>query len=291
MARSVALSALGTWQSIRGKASSLLAQPRVQVLLLHHVFEDEESRFRRLLKFLSRTHAIVSYSEALRRATSAGAEIDRPFVALTFDDGFKNCVCAGEILKEFNATACFFICPTMIGETDMVKLQSFCRDRLELVGKPVEFMDADDLEKLKKLGHEIGGHTMTHANLAKVTPQQASDEIGKCFEVIKRNFGEARHFAWTYGTFTDCSGDLAREVFKIGFTSCASGERGCHGPSRTSTNQPLCVRRDHIIAGAPLGHARYFLAKASAEMSPHSGDWPPWWGEITASLSRPANHS
>jgi peptidoglycan/xylan/chitin deacetylase (PgdA/CDA1 family) len=280
MGRSIALSSMGSWLTLSGKASSLLAQPRVQVLLLHHVFEDEEPRFRRLLKFLSRTHALVNYGEALKRATSGGAEVDRPFLALTFDDGFKNCARAGEILGEFNATACFFICPTMIGENDLVKLQSFCRDRLELRGKPVEFMDADDLEKLKKAGHEIGGHTMTHANLAKITPQQANDEISTCFDVLKRNFGEAKHFAWTYGKFTDCTPDAARAVFQAGFVSCASGERGCHGPNRMATNQPLCVRRDHIIAGAPLTHARYVLAKSSATMSPHSGDWPPWWGEV-----------
>ena len=280
MARSVALSALDRWQSVTGKTSSWLAAPRVQILLLHHVFPDEERAFRRLLKLLTRTSKMVSYSEALHLATIGGAEMDRPFVPCTFDDGFKNCVRAGEILKEFNAGACFFICPSMIGENDMVKVRSFCSDRLELVGRPVEFMDADDLTKLKSLGHEIGGHTMTHANLAKVTPQQATDEIGKCFDVIKRNFGEAKHFAWTYGKFTDCTGDAARDVFRTGFTSCASGERGCHGPNRAATNQPLCVRRDHVIAGAPLSHVRYFLAKASADMSPHTGDWPPWWGDV-----------
>jgi peptidoglycan/xylan/chitin deacetylase (PgdA/CDA1 family) len=266
LGRSVAHSALGMWHSLMPGTRSLLAQPRVQFLRLQHVFEDEEAGFRRLLRFLRRTHTLISYSEALRRATAGGAEVDRPFVAISFDGGFKNCVRAAEILQEFNATACFFVCPAIIGEPDLKKLEEFCHRRLELRGPPVQFMDADDLEALKKAGHEIGGQTMTHANLARLTPEQASEEIGKCFEVINRNFGAARHFAWTYGKFADCTHECARMVFDAGFASCASGERGCHGPNRASSDQAICVRRDRITAGAPLCHVKYLLAKASREM-------------------------
>jgi hypothetical protein len=80
LGHSVVYSALGMWHSLLPGTRSLLAQPRVQVLSLGHVFEDEEAGFRRLLNFLRRTHTLVSYSEVLRRAEAGGAEVDRPFV-------------------------------------------------------------------------------------------------------------------------------------------------------------------------------------------------------------------
>lgn len=278
MARGAALTALAQASRLRGEHARRSALPRVQVLLLHHLFPDEESNFRKLLSRLSASHAFLGYSEAVERAAAGGTRIDRPYLAFTFDDGFKNCLRAAAILKEFGARACFFICPTIVGEPDREKVASFCRDRLELP-RPVEFMDCDDLARLKAAGHEIGGHTMTHPHLNRLAPQQAIDEIGDCFKAVRKEFGEAKHFAWTYGRFADFNASLAQEVFRAGFVSCASGERGCHGPRRADAARPLIIRRDHVVAGWPIGHSLHLIAQAAGDASSVTGEWPAAWDQ------------
>jgi peptidoglycan/xylan/chitin deacetylase (PgdA/CDA1 family) len=264
--RGAAVSALAASLKITGRMSALLRRPRVHVLLLHHVFADEEASFRALLSALARDHTFISYSEAARRAKAAGVRIDKPYVAITFDDGYKNCLRAAAIMNEFNAPGCFFVCPSIVGETDEAKIERFCRERLELP-KPVEFMTWNDLESLKKRGHEIGGHTMSHVNLATAPREQARREIAECHDVIQSRLGECRHFAWTYGRFSDFPMELLPAVFDAGFESCASGVRGCHGPPPSDTSNPLLMRREHIVAGWPVSHALYFLARSSARIT------------------------
>jgi len=285
LARGVAVSALSAATQVTGQMRSLLRRPRVQILLLHHVFEDEQDRFRQLLQWLSRDHTLIDYSDACRRAESGGAEIDRPYVAVTFDDGLKNCMTAARIMREFGARGCFFVCPGIVGETNQRKIAEFCDQRLELAA-PVEFMNWDDLCELHDQGNEIGAHTMTHPRLTAVSPVDADREIADSFDSISRRLGRPRHFAWTYGRFQDFSAELARTAYACGFETCASGARGCHGPSRTDSSVPLCIRRDHLVAAWPISHAAYFLMKASKTAGLSAADWPPGWAERLKRSSR-----
>jgi hypothetical protein len=283
--RGLAISTLSAAQQLIGRTTALLRQPRVQVLILHHIFPDEESRFRTLLQRLQQLHTFIPYGEAVRRAEMGGQAVDRPYLAFTFDDGVKNCLRAAPILEEFNARACFFVCPAIVGEIDPAMIESFCRDRLELKGGVrYDFMNWDDLLSLRDRGHEIGGHTMTHANLAAVSTDVAREEIGKCRDVIMHRVGECNHFAWTYGHFRHCTAEAVNIVFNSGYRTCASGVRGCHGPERSDPTLPPCVRRDHIVAGWPIGHSLYFLAKSSRMLSPETGAWPAEWREALVNL-------
>lgn len=45
------------------------------------------------------------------------------------------------------------------------------------------------LHDVAKSGHTIGGHTMNHKDLSKMTPEQAKEEIEKSFSVIHRAVG------------------------------------------------------------------------------------------------------
>ncbi|HWB19667.1 MAG TPA: polysaccharide deacetylase family protein, partial [Phycisphaerales bacterium] len=201
LVRNAALSALSTGMKLMGGMDKSLKKPRVQVLLLHHVFADEEAKFRDLLTALARRHTFISYSDAVRKIEAGTTEaIDKPYVTFSFDDGIRNCVKAAEILEEFGATACFFVCPGIVEEHDEAKIDAFCRQRLELP-KAVGFMSWNELEHLLTHGHEIGGHTVNHVRLSSVSATEAVAEIRESFEVITRRLGSASHFAWTYGRF------------------------------------------------------------------------------------------
>src|SRR5688572_6837736 len=78
VARHAALSVLAAAHRASGRTARALRTPRVQILNLHHVFDDEVDAFRRLLRALSRDHAFIGYSEAVRRVRTG--ELDQPYV-------------------------------------------------------------------------------------------------------------------------------------------------------------------------------------------------------------------
>lgn len=275
MLRHAALTTLsGLWQA-GGMVDRALRRPRVHFLFLHHVFPDEEVQFRGLLRILARDHTFISYSEAVER--TAQGRIDRPYIAFSMDDGLKSCRRAAAILSEFGAHGCFFVITSMIGERDPDKVRRFCATKLGL--PPVQFMSWSDTEALRREGHEIGSHSFTHARLSELAGAELEYEIAVSGDVLRRRIGEALHFAWPYGGFRDISAQAANAVFEAGFSSLASGVRGCHvadGPP--IPNWQLCIRRDQCEAHWPAAHVLYFLAHSSAAASSASGLWP---GSVT----------
>jgi peptidoglycan/xylan/chitin deacetylase (PgdA/CDA1 family) len=268
--RHAALTTLsGLWRA-GGGTERALRRPRVHFVYLHHVFPDEEESFRKLLVALDRDHVFISHSEAVERL--AQEMIDRPYVSFSMDDGLKTCRRAAAILSEFGARACFFLITSMVGESDPGKVRQFCASRLQM--PPVEFLTWDDAEFLRRQGHEIGSHTLTHARLADIQGAELEREIFDSAEMLRRRLGEAGHFAWPYGRFSDISARAVELAFRAGFSSLASSVRGCHvaGASPVSTRD-LCILRDHTVAHWPVAHTLYFLARSSASASPADGMW------------------
>jgi peptidoglycan/xylan/chitin deacetylase (PgdA/CDA1 family) len=264
---------------IRSKALDLLSSipgnfqpdPTVQLVYLHHIFEDEKAAFRTLLSRLADHYTFISHSEAVKRILQQ--QIDRPFLSFSLDDGFKNCMEAAAILDEFDAKACFFVCPALIGLTDFQKIQKFNRQQMNF--PPVTYMDWKDIDSLLKRDHEIGSHTMTHINIAKSNHQITQEEIFQSAEVLKNRTGKIGHFAWPYGRFSDFTQQAKELVFKAGFDSCASAVRGAHPPLSTKINkEDLCLRRDHVIAAWPLKHSLYFIRRSSKINSSINQYWP-----------------
>jgi peptidoglycan/xylan/chitin deacetylase (PgdA/CDA1 family) len=243
----------------------------VQGVYLHHLFPEEEDGFRNLLRALSRDHYLISYSAAVDRIKSG--EIDRPYICFSFDDGLRQCLRIGQILSEFGVSGCFFICPSLVGETDGAKLKDICENRF---GMPaMDLLDWDEVERLLKDGHEIGSHTLNHQVLSRLSERQVQDEVAGSHEFLAHRLGGVRHFAWPEGRFVHFSPAAARIVYDVGFDSCASAERGCH--THPPSSPVFCVRRDYISAQLPLSHALYFLAKNSLTVMPESNGWPENW--------------
>ncbi len=248
-----------------------LAIPRVQFLYIHHVFKDEEKRLDALMKRLSKHHQFISYNHAVDKIL-AGA-IDKPYITFSSDDGFKNNLRAAEILNEYNAKACFFINPGVIGETDYDKIRQFCTGTLEF--PPVEFLNWDEVGKLQQWGHEIGSHTMMHMNIAAQTEQQITEDMRQTYRILSEKCGSMKHFAFPYGRFFHFSATGRKSVFDAGFTTCATAERGCHiNPSAPMTGQELCIRRDHTVLGWDMNHIMYFLINNAKHTSVNNNFYP-----------------
>lgn len=270
VARHGVLSTISLLAAVTGQRSERLTRNRVQFLSLHHVFEDEKSGFSRLLSALSYGHDFISYSEAVSRILEG--RIDRPYVTFSFDDGFKNCLAASDILREYGASACFFICPRIIGVTDSDTIRSFCKNRLHTL--PIEFMSWENVEQLIKDGHEIGSHTLNHTRLDMCSVNELDEEICDSREELITRLGQIDHFSWPYGRFEHFSPTAMRTVFKAGYKSCASAIRGCHTTPVLGEASDLCIRRDHVVAAWPTGHTFSFLSSNSKRRDRQLNGWP-----------------
>lgn len=258
--RSLALTSLAALEAagLHGGIDGALARPRVQILLLHHLFADELPRFKALLKRLAHGHEFITYSEAVERIERG--RIERPAIAFSFDDGLESCAVAARILAEHGASACFFVVPSIVGERRPERLRRFGVDRLAAPATGV--LGWDDLETMLAQGHEVGNHTDGHLDLGSIGEDEVVEQIGRGRDALVRRLGDAPHFAWPYGLFENFSAFAAKSAFTMGHRSVASAVRGCHVAHGVDVARP-CLRRDNLVAAWPIGHAMHFLARAS----------------------------
>ena len=134
--RDIALTGLST-QIRMSKSKSLFQKKRVQFIYIHHVFEDEIESFDKMINALSKDHYFISYSEAVNKILTN--KIDKPYISISSDDGFKNNLNVSEILNKYDIKGCFFINPDTIDLKDYQKIKSFCK--IYLKQPPIEFMN------------------------------------------------------------------------------------------------------------------------------------------------------
>ncbi|OSZ78246.1 hypothetical protein CAP35_08280 [Chitinophagaceae bacterium IBVUCB1] len=242
----------------------LLKKPRVQFLYFHHLFADEKNNMVMLIERLLKHHVFISYSEAVTRILSG--TIDKPYIVLSSDDGFKNNLLAADVLNKYSIPACFFINPAVTELQEFDRIALHCRDKLNF--PPVEFMNWDDIAYLQKSGHEIGSHTMWHDNVSTIPIDAFEEDLHKTIEIIKSKCGIVQHFAYPYGRWYDFSKAAADIVFKAGFQSCSSAIRGCHiNHSETLKQEDLFIKRDHVIFGWNMNHVMWFIANNARNAS------------------------
>lgn len=268
--RNVALDGLSLAYQASGRVESALQRPRVQFLYIHHTFADELAGLEQLIKDLARHHCFISHTEAAERVRSGA--IDKPYIAFSSDDGFMNNLDGGRLLHAHGISACFFVNPGLIGLRDMDQVRRICAERLHF--PPVEFLGWDDVAELQKMGHEIGSHSMEHRNLGVTPTDVLLADLQESRSILIERCGNVKHFAFPYGRFTNLTLQGFRDVFAVGYESCASAERGCHVPSDAVAKETLCLRRDHVVLDWPLAHVRYFLANNALKASPANNLFP-----------------
>lgn len=268
--RHVALSGLSIIDKVTNFKKEL-KKPRVQFLYIHHVFKDEEKKLELLLNILSENHTFISYSDAVEKILNS--EIDKPYIAISSDDGFKNNIKAAEILNKYNAKACFFITPSIVSENNYERIKKYCSERLNF--PPVEFLSWKEIEQLQNMGHEIGSHTIGHIDIGKTPAESIKADIEKSYEILKINCGEAKHFAFPYGRFAHFNETGRKIVFETGFISCASAERGCHiNHNRRLSRDELCILRDHVILDWGVNHILYFIINSARKTTINNNLFP-----------------
>lgn len=256
--RYLTLEFLSTFNSLTSE--KIIKKARIQFVFIHHTFKDEQTILENFLIELSNYFDFISYSEAVNKILNS--EIDKPYLCISSDDGFKNNLDASTIFENFGIKACFFINPEIIGVTDYNKVVQYCKKKHNQ--KPIEFLNWNDIETLLKSGHEIGSHSMRHDNLALLKDDNLLSDLQESFDILKSKCGVVKHFAFPYGRFHQFNEFGRKAVFDIGYTSCASAENGCHiNPNEKIPKENLLIRRNQLLFNLKFKHNLNYLIQNS----------------------------
>lgn len=140
----------------------------------------------------------------------------KKYVALTFDDGYKdNATTAAKILNRIGFKATFFITTSYIDGKS---------DKRWSGGNLREYMTWADIKKLSRDGFEIGSHMVHHVDLTALSDDELVLEFEKSRDVILRKTGvSARVFSYPYGKLNKKMVCIARKAGYIGGCSILDG--------------------------------------------------------------------
>jgi len=237
------------------KIRAALRKNRVHFIYLHHVFDDEINKFKFLIDYLIDSgHIFVGYSDAIEIIKSG--DIDQPYICLSFDDGLKSCMNAEGVLSERGISAMFFINGLVLEHNSFFSKKNFARKKLNM--KSVDFLNYEDIKRLKLNGHEIGNHTYSHQDISKISQNEFEADFLKNHRLLTESFGEIKHFAWGYGGTKNVTIEALSFVENFGYQSSASAVRGCYINKDTGPY----VLRDHCIAHWPISHMKYLMYRS-----------------------------
>lgn len=180
----------------------------------------------------------------------------RTVVSLTFDDAYQDHAAAREILDARGLRGTFYVnSPRIVGVNSL-------------------YMNRAQLDALAAAGHEVGGHTLDHANLTQQTPAEMRRQI--CDD--RRNLIDLGYapvsLAYPYGASDAAVQEAARDCGYanariVGRLSCA----GCPAAETLPPANPFAVRTPGSVR-TDTSLAAMQQAVIDAEQS--GGGWVPF---------------
>jgi peptidoglycan/xylan/chitin deacetylase (PgdA/CDA1 family) len=187
------------------------------------------------------------------QAAVAGSTV----ISLTFDDTFADNFQVGALAEARGMRATFFVNSGRIGQAGSLSL--------------------DQLIALRDQGHEIGGHTITHARLAEIPVDDARRQICDDRSSFLENGFRVTSFAYPFSSqnatvrqiAADCGYNSARLVGGLVVpTSCS----GCPYANPMPPVDPFGVRtNDSIDETTTLDLMKLYVTQAEQ----HGGGWVP----------------
>lgn len=180
-----------------------------------------EALFESHMRYLKDNGYTIVSVEQLAHRLEKGESVDK-YVALSFDDGYKNNHdVVLPLLKKYDAKASFFVINKEIGQ-------------------PL-FMDDDDIKDMLAAGMEIGSHTYSHNPLAKIDTKYLVWEFDTSRYWLKKKFDGyiVRTLAYPNGSYNET---VIAAAQKYGFYRALTGHVGVN-TSATYKNAPMEMYR------------------------------------------------
>jgi peptidoglycan/xylan/chitin deacetylase (PgdA/CDA1 family) len=174
------------------------------------------ARFCRFFRRHFRVAPLRTLVEKLERGQPLGREL-----AITFDDGYRdNFLHAAPVLEALGLPATFFVVAQWIG-TDVVPWWDGQR------AARYAWMSWDEVRDLRARGFEIGAHTLTHADLGRVSGAEAERELCGARAILEdRLAAPVDLFAYPYGGPHHITERNRARVRAAGFRCCCSSFGG-----------------------------------------------------------------
>jgi peptidoglycan/xylan/chitin deacetylase (PgdA/CDA1 family) len=178
----------------------------------------------------------------LHRILQARATPPLRTVAITFDDTYRDNLFAARVLAEHHLPATFFI-PTQYVGTDHVF-------EWDLGLKPMPNLTWDDVKEIQRLGHEIGSHTVSHADLGQLDCEDARRELSESKQRLEDTLARpVRFFAYPFGGPNNFRREYLPLVYELGYDACFSAISGLVEPHM----------RGQILPRVPMPYFRSLL--------------------------------
>ena len=177
--------------------------------------------FRAQMQYLKEEgYKVVTVAELAQRLEQ-GQSVDK-YVALSFDDGYKNnLLVAVPIMQQYGAKGSFFVVNRLIGKPD--------------------YMDEADIKKLLAAGMELGSHSYSHNPLADIDEKYLVWETDTARYWLKKKFDGyiVRTLAYPNGSYNE---RVIAAAKKYGFYRALTGHIGLN-TTATYKNAPMEMYR------------------------------------------------
>ncbi len=229
----------------------IVIYPRISILMYHQVGQFSPMAanranycdHRRFARQMGLLHAlgipVLDLDQAL--AGLAGEQsVPLRSVVLTFDDGYDNFAeFALPVLARYGFTATVYAISGWLGQPIQWYRQEPGRLRPRL-------MDAARLREIQAAGMSIGSHTVSHARLAEISPEDKYRELTDSKAALEDLLGtQVRHFCYPFGSFDLDAVHAARAAGYVSATTCLRG-------TASPVDHPLVLPRKAISFGDNL---------------------------------------
>lgn len=194
---------------------------------------------------------------------SAGKPRFKPFVSLTFDDGYASFYTnALPVLKEYGVSATVFVVTSVVGWSQPMPFDSWSRKNgARLALEASRSMNWSELEQCVKTGLvTVGSHSHTHCDGRNCSPAQLVDEAERSRAELVAHLGaqHCRAYSYPYGSVRlgEVPPEYVRAVRQAGYQLAVTTDLGLVHPDADSFLLPRMEA--HAVDTASIIRAKVY---------------------------------
>jgi peptidoglycan/xylan/chitin deacetylase (PgdA/CDA1 family) len=199
-------------------------------VLLYHKFDEADSpstsistaMFTEQMHYLETEGYTVLSMDDLLKCITGESPVPEKGVLITLDDGYlSEYTHAAPVLKEHGYPFCVFVFSRSVGAHN--------------------FMNWDQLRRIRSFGGEVGSHSHTHPHLVDSSPEEIEREFIQSKQILEKNLNtRVNWFAYPFGDYDNTIRSMG---LKAGYKLLLTSDPGSVGPD----TQPDLVPRQAIV--------------------------------------------